>query len=410
MTELRLRESVAVASAIDPRKVDTTPSERLNLDRKHRFRRAGLALAVAVVSVTVLASCGDSTGPKNKQNALRPSGPYAKKILHLTEPFFWIAVIVGVGVVFGTIYVALRFREKPGEPRDVKQLHGNTVLEISWTIIPALILAIMAVPTIATIFDLAKKPVGPDVVHVTVSARQWWWQFTYTDANNDIVTANEMHIPVGVPVSLTLQGPPPCSGAGCYANGVIHSFWVPALNGKKDVVPGRSQFLKLEADQPGVYDGQCAEYCGLSHANMRLKVIAQPMADYQAWIKRELTPLSQSSLAQFDTYNKAWTCLTCHSDVPNKAGAIAPNLAHLADRCAFAGDSFAVNEQNLANWIYDAPKMKPMQEDPKNPLVPKVGMPNFSKVGMTQAQADEIAKFLLANTGTAAVPPTECSS
>ena len=130
------------------------------LDRTHRFRRAGTAAAIAIAVVT-LASCGDQTGPDNKQSALRPAGPYARKILDLTEPFFWIAVVVGLGVIGGTIYVALRFREKPGEERAPKQVHGNTVLEISWTVIPAVILAIMAVPTVATIFSLAKRPVGP---------------------------------------------------------------------------------------------------------------------------------------------------------------------------------------------------------------------------------------------------------
>jgi cytochrome c oxidase subunit 2 len=380
------------------------------LDRKHRFRRAGVAVAIAVSSAFVLASCGDSTGPKNKQNALRPAGPYSKKILDLTEPFFWIAVVIGIAVVGATIYVALRFREKPGQPRNPKQLHGNTALEISWTIIPALILAAMAVPTVATIFDLAQKPKGPDVVHITVSARQWWWQFEYNDPGNDIITANEMHIPVGVPVSLSLVGPPKCTGTGCYANGVIHSFWIPALNGKKDVVPGRTQFLKLEASKPGTYTGQCAEYCGLSHANMRMRVVAQPMADYQAWVRQQLTPLSSTTLKQFENYNKAWTCLNCHSDVPNKSGAIAPNITHIADRCAFAGDTFETNEQNLTNWIYNAPSMKPMQENPKDPLQPLVGMPNFSSVGMTKAQANEIAKFLLSETGTGPVPPTHCTS
>jgi cytochrome c oxidase subunit 2 len=175
--------------------------------------------------------------------------------------------------------------------------------------------------------------------------------------------------------------------------------------------------LKLEADHPGVFDGQCAEYCGLSHANMRMKVIAQPMADYQTWIKQQLTPLTPQARAQFDNYNKQWTCLTCHSDKPTVPGAIAPNLTRLADRCGFAGDTFAVNEQNLANWIYDAPSMKPMQENPKDPLVPLVGMPNFSIVNnlqtgktMTHDDADEIAKFLLTQTASGSVPPTYCTN
>jgi cytochrome c oxidase subunit II len=381
------------------------------LERTHRWRHAGTTAAGVVAAAAVLASCGNSTGPKNDQNALRPSGPYAQKILDLTKPFFWIAVVVGLAVIVATFYVALRFREKPGETRMPTQTHGNTRLEVAWTIIPALILAVMAVPTIATVFDLAKRPVAANTVHVTVTARQWWWQFTYTDPGNGVETANELHIPVGADVALILQGPPPgsCPGPSCYQNGVIHSFWVPALNGKKDVVPGRHQSLKLKASKPGTYLGQCAEYCGLSHADMRLRVIAQPPAEYQAWVRSQLQPLPANVLASpssapdapsFDKYNTAWTCLACHSDQPTTPGAVGPNLTHLADRTKFAAEKYALTYENLRRWVFNAPSMKPMQENPKDPLHPKVGMPNFSDVGMSQQQADEIARFLLCNTAT----------
>jgi len=368
------------------------------LDRTHRLRRAGATAAVAIAAAVVLASCGNSSGPSNKQNALRPAGPYAHKILDLTRPFFWIAVVIGVGVTAGTIYAALRFREKPGEERFPKQTHGNTVLEVTWTIIPAVILATMAVPTVATIFELAKKPEGPNVVHVTVSARQWWWQFTYDDSK--IVTANELHIPVSTDVDLTLQGPPPCSEPGCYNNGVIHSFWVPELNGKKDVVPGRSQFLKLKADRVGTFLGQCAEYCGLSHANMRLRVIVQTDADYKAWVANQLTSKSEQFYLQ-GINNAQWGCASCHSFKPTVPGAVAPNLTHLADRCMFAGDIFQTNEKNLTNWIHDAPSLKPMGDLTQH-------MPNFSAQGMTKDQANAIAKFLLANTASGPLPPEYC--
>ena len=122
------------------------------------------------------------------------------QILDLFTPFFWIAVVIGLGVVGATIFVALRFREKPGEARSPVQVHGNTVLEISWTIIPALILMVMAVFTIPVIFDLSEKPTGDDVVKITVTGRQWFWQYDYTD--DEFVTANEMHIPVGRPISM----------------------------------------------------------------------------------------------------------------------------------------------------------------------------------------------------------------
>ena len=137
-------------------------------DRLHRLRRGAVIGAAALAAMAVLASCGG--GNDNGQNSLDPAGPEAGQILDLFTPFFWIAVVIGVGVVGGTIFVALRFREKPGEDRSPKQVHGNTVLEISWTIIPALILMVMAVFTIPVIFDLSEKPTGDDVVKITSPA------------------------------------------------------------------------------------------------------------------------------------------------------------------------------------------------------------------------------------------------
>jgi len=137
------------------------------LDRTQRLRRGAVTTVGTATMLVVLASCG-GTGPDNRQNALHPAGSAAHKIMNLMTPFFWVAVVVGAGVVGMTIFVALRFRERPGEDRSPVQTHGNIVLEISWTIIPFLILAVMAVPTVATIFDLAKIPKGANVVHVTV--------------------------------------------------------------------------------------------------------------------------------------------------------------------------------------------------------------------------------------------------
>lgn len=369
------------------------------LDRTHRLRRGVVTVAAAVIAVAVLASCGDHTGPNNHQNALRPEGSSASKILNLTEPFFWIAVAIGVLVVGMTIYVAIRFRARPGDDSvGPKQVHGNTVLEVSWTIVPALILAVMAVPTIATIFNLAKEPKGPDVVHIEVVAKQWWWEYHYQDSHghDEFVTANEMHIPIGRPISLSLVGP---------KDGVIHSFWVPSLAGKKDVVPGNNQFLKLEADKPGTWLGQCAEYCGLSHANMRLRVISETTADWNTWRDQQLQPLSASAQTFVkDTMGTKWGCTSCHSLDPKTAGAVAPNLTHVGDRQAFAGDIYAMNFDNLWKWVYDAPSRKPM-----DPLI--TAMPNFSSKGMTKAEAQQIAKFLLCETtNDPAVHHPECSS
>src|SRR6478735_11800524 len=200
------------------------------LDRMRRLRRGATACVGVAAAVVFAASCGgdnNASSNNNGQNTLRPAGPAAHKILNLFTPFFWIAVLIGVGVVGMTIFIAIRFREKPGEERNPVQVHGNTVLEVSWTIIPFFILMVMAVPTVATIFNLAKIPKGKDVVHIEVAGRQWFWQYTYTDSDTGFLTANEMHIPINRPVLLDMT-----------SNNVIHSFWVPELAGKRDVVPG----------------------------------------------------------------------------------------------------------------------------------------------------------------------------
>src|SRR5436190_15872378 len=205
-------------------------------DRMQRLRRGAVTGVGIAATALVLAGCSGARSNDNNQNSLHPAGPAAHKILNLFSPFFWVAVVVGVGVVGMTIFVAIRFRVRPGEERSPVQTHGNTVLEVSWTIIPFLILMVMAVPTVATIFNLAKIPKGPNVVHVEVAARQWFWQYTYTDPSTGFLTANEMHIPIHRPVVLTLT-----------SNNVIHSFWVPELAGKKDVVPGHPNTLTIAA-------------------------------------------------------------------------------------------------------------------------------------------------------------------
>jgi cytochrome c oxidase subunit 2 len=367
------------------------------LDRMQRLRRGALTAVGLVTAVVFLASCG-GTGPDNGQNALHPAGPAARKILNLMTPFFWVAVVIGAAVIGMTIFVALRFRERPGDDaRGPVQTHGNVVLEVSWTIIPFLILAVMAVPTVATIFNLARIPKGPDVIHVDVAARQWFWQYQYTDSSTGFYTANEMHIPINRPVVLTLT-----------SNNVDHSFWVPELAGKKDVIPGHPNTLTIEASRVGTFTGQCAEYCGISHANMRLRVIAESESDYDAWVAQQKTPLAPDKVTQFTKQIASqWGCLSCHSITNLSSGkygvaaTIGPNLTHVGDREAFAGDIYPMSLDNLAKWVYDAPGQKPHGD--------LVGwMPDFSKDGMTMTQAQQIAKFLLCDTATDPNSHPEC--
>lgn len=373
--------------------------------RRSRGRRLVL-VAVAAVAL-VVAGCSEITN--NRQNSLQPKSPQAQKIYDLFVPILIIAIIVGIAIIIATVFLALKFRYKKGVNENPKQIHGNTRLEIGWTVLPALLLAIIAVPTVATIFDLAQNP-GPSALQVNVEGKQWWWQFQYPDAK--VVTADEMVIPTGRDVFLHLRACDGTSGTPTTCN-VIHSFWVPELSGKKDVVPGQANTLTISADKPGTYLGQCAEYCGLSHANMRFRVIAKSPADFQQWLSEQkqgpVNPLYESNGTTpagptQDLIVKTFQCTNCHIFDDSSTAAYGPNLTHLASRSTFASGSYPLNRSNLVNWVKNAPSMIPMSSQgcrlpPGQGIC--VGMPSFTEntppgmQSMTQQQAEDIATFLL---------------
>ena len=288
-------------------------------------------------------ACSSDAGP---QDFLSPEGEVARKADRLWDLTFLLAVIVFVIVQALLVFTVIRFRAKPG--REAAQLHGNTKVEVILTAIPALILAGLAVPTVQTIFDLSDKPKG--ALEVTVVAKQFWWEYEYTD--EDVITANEMHVPTDQPVYLTLEGAD-----------VIHSFWIPKLTGKQDVIPGRTNNMWFEADEPGEYYGQCTEFCGLSHANMRLRVIAHEPSEFDAWLADQREPAespTESEAAAGEELFMEGSCINCHAvggtDAQARTG---PDLTHFASRGTFAGAMFETNDENLASWLRDPPAMKP---------------------------------------------------
>ncbi len=336
-----------------------------------RLAWGGIALAVVAVACE----------PNATQSSLNPQGPTAEKIDRLFEPVFWFAVVPIFILVEGLlIWFSLKYRRRKGRPAGVPpQIHGNTRLEIAWTILPAVILAGVAVPTVATIWDLASKPTGPNVLNVDVLGHQWWWEFRY--AGQKVDTANVMHIPVDTPVFVRLcaagsgfSGPSPneCQSdlpvPSTLGGAVIHSFWVPELAGKQDVVPGRTNTLLIQADHPGTYSGQCAEYCGLSHAYMRFKVVAQTQSDFEQWVRDQQSDAAQpTSLASQGAGIFAQTCTRCHAinglkdaqGNPVQGAIEAPNLTHLMSRQCFAGCIFRTTHENLVAWVSNAPERKP---------------------------------------------------
>ncbi len=312
------------------------------------MRRNRRLAALSASLFVFLAACAGNA----PQDTLDPKGPVARQIDELIDPVFIVAGVVFLLVQGLVIVAVLKFRAKPDSP-EPQQVHGNTRLEVGWTLIPAVILLAVAVPTIATIFDLAKEPENP--VRVTVIGHQFWWEYRYDDLG--VVTANELRMPVGRPVELTLN-----------SNDVIHSYWIAPLAGKTDVVPGRNNRMSFSADEPGEYIGQCTEFCGDSHANMRAIAIAMLPADFDAWVASQRAPSVKSSAG---TAGEAGAllfaqkgCGGCHTVEGVSEGTIGPNLSHFASRTTFAGSIFDNNDANLRRWLRD-----PLKEKPGNKMI-----------------------------------------
>ncbi|MEE9247275.1 MAG: cytochrome c oxidase subunit II, partial [Dehalococcoidia bacterium] len=298
---------------------------------KGRSTRKFILPAFFLFALLLLASCGD-------QSTFEAKGVVARRQLELFWIIFGLAVLVFVVVEGALIYSAFRFRRRPGQGIP-KQTHGHNKLEIAWTIAPALVLIGIAIPTLIVIFntsasggvDFTRRVVqavtDPETeitlvdarrfkeeavlgeliaiprIEVTVRAHQWWWEFRYTDFG--VETANELRVPANTRIDLKLE-----------SDDVIHSFWIPNLMGKTDIIPRNVNETWFVADEPGIYKGQCAEFCGISHANMRFRVIVQTQSDFEKWKEDYLankTAEATGDAALGQTLFGSKGCTLCHS-------------------------------------------------------------------------------------------------
>jgi cytochrome c oxidase subunit 2 len=336
-----------------------------------RVLRSPAVRSIVLVGVVLLVSagCGWSLwdGP---MSAVRPRSDLARSIDRLFMLISWTTLVIFIAVEAALLYVCFRFRDRPGAPIP-KQIHGHTPLEISWTVAFALVLLIIGIPTIQVVFRTQEAPAA-SALRVDVTGKQWWWEFAYPDLK--ITTANELHLPVGQTAAFHLHGPD-----------VIHSFWVPGIAiGKRDVVPHRVNRLTFTPEMPGEYPGQCAEYCGASHANMRFAVYVHPQAEFDQWVKGQQAPPAQSTDAlaqQGQTIFSQSACVGCHTIAGVSAGQIGPNLTHFGSRKSLAARMMPSTPENVARWI----------ENPQH-IKPGALMPNL---GMTPDQAKALAAYLL---------------
>jgi cytochrome c oxidase subunit 2 len=382
-----------------------------------RILRTGRPAALIGGALLALAGCAADA----PLDTLKPQGPISRSIDSLSDPIFLIAGIVFVLVFGASGLIWWKFRDDHSTDEFPPQVHGNFRLEIAWTIGPAILMAAIGVFTLFSHFELNGEDRTDIVINVdgtatswdpeiVVVGQQWWWEFRYyfdgldgvdlSDPRHlppaDIVTANQMVIPVGSEIGLSVT-----------SRDVIHSFWIPALNGKRDAVPRRISPWKIEADVPGFYFGQCTEFCGLSHARMQMQTVAMTPVDFQAWVDEQMQPAAepadaaaQRGLAVFEGQ-----CTRCHvvngingaiDDQPSKGADLvanaAPNLTHLMSRTTFAGGIFdlyepdgSLNRTQLEAWLRNAPAEKPAYAEGRR------GMP---AMGLSEGQIDDVVAYL----------------
>lgn len=342
------------------------------------FRKPFLRVAgplVIVLALMLLAGCGAYEAP---QTTLDPQASSSRIILDLYKVIGVMAVIVFVVVEGLLIYSVVRYRRRPDDGIPL-QIHGNQPIEIVWTIIPAVIVLFLATMTFRTQSILIQPSQNP--VHVTVVGHQWWWEFKYPDYQ--VVTANELHIPGNRDVEFTLE-----------SADVIHSFWIPRLAGKTDVIPGHvntMSFKAQETTQPILIRGECAEFCGGTHAQMGMYAVVESQAQFDAWVKQQqakatppagvtqvpeaqpgatamaVTPAATavapagSAEARGYALFKAKGCVGCHAiaGYPEAKGQIGPNLTHVAGRQTIVAGWLHNTPENLQRWLRDPNAVKP---------------------------------------------------
>jgi cytochrome c oxidase subunit 2 len=322
---------------------------------------------LGMVAMLVLTACGPEVS--KPYTTISPASDTAEDVQSLYKLVFWMALVVFVGVQFAIVYTALRFRRPKASKQRPPQVHGNKRLEIIWTVIPAVVLLVILIPTITTLYDHADAAQEGDI-EIDVYGKQWWWEVDYgTDKAQGgqdlgVVTANEIVIPQGKEVIFNIR-----------SNNVIHSFWVPRLSGKVDVVPGHTNTLSITANESGEYYGECAEFCGAQHAWMRFKINVVPEDQFYAWVNGQRTG-NPASTAQGEDLPEGVAqapaafnvCLSCHTvngvnpyalvglEAPANFG---PDLTNLACRDTIAAGMLINNPENLARWVNDPGSVKP---------------------------------------------------
>lgn len=294
---------------------------------------------------------GDPT--PNATNIFAPASTPAKSIAHLSV---FVLVITGIifAIVFALIvYCLVKFRERTTDAgREPAQVYGSTQIELAWTIIPILIVVVLFLASARVIHAIQDAPEPPGALEVTVIGHQYWWEFRYPKLG--IVTANELHIPVNEP------GHPTPTFLQLLSADTDHSFWVPEIAGKTDLVPNHPNRMWMDPQRTGIFLGQCAQYCGVQHAKMLLRVSVDGPEDFAAWVHAQQQPaVEDATAAAGRRVFERNACMNCHTITGTAAnGRFGPDLTHLMSRATIAAGAARNTRDNLRLWVKDPSAIK----------------------------------------------------
>lgn len=324
-------------------------------------RKAALITCIAALS-SLPAGCTHSP-----TNIFAPNSTPADSIFGLSMFVLATTGAVFVAVVSLLSYAVVKFRKKPSDLTEPAQIYGSNQIELAWTVIPILIVISLFLATARVIASIQKVDLPASTLNVTVTGHQYWWEYRYPNLN--IVTANELHVPVGVPTSLKLL-----------SADTDHSFWVPRLAGKTDLIPNHENDTWIDPHETGVFLGQCAQYCGTQHAKMLLRVYVESRADFDRWVDQQKQP-ARPAASEGQRMFESLACVNCHTVAGTlAAGRFGPDLTHLMSRDTIAAGAATNTPANLRLWIQNPDAIKP------GSLMPAMGL--------SDAQVNSVAAYL----------------
>jgi len=315
--------------------------------------RSRLTAAVVAVAAWLPTWAGADDSVHPVPNMFLPVSAPAESIRELS--FLVLGIAAGIFLVVGGVlfWCVWRYRQQPGDDREPPQVYGSNPIEWAWTFVPVLIVLVLFLATTRTIWEIEASEPPENALHVTIVGHQWWWEIRYPELG--VVTANELHVPVSPdgaprPTYLTLE-----------SADVIHSFWIPQLAGKTDVVPNRTNRMWMQPVETGTFLGQCAEYCGTQHAKMLLRVIVHEPADFDRWAAAQRLPaVADASVAAGRAVFQETACINCHSlDGTVADGTFGPDLTHLMSRTTIGAGAAVNNRDNLRTWLENPDHFKP---------------------------------------------------